>query len=130
MLQKCDNYCRAVRRLAEALADWAEQPSSSVIRDGVIQRFEFTFELSWKSLRAYMQDQGADTSAIVFSKQVFKAAYAAGLIGDEQAWLDMLDARNITSHVYDDAQADRVAFSIRDSFMGPFTALADLYREE
>ncbi len=130
MLQKCENFCNAVARLREALAAWAEQPESSVIRDGVIQRFEFTFELSWKSLRAYMQDQGADTSATVFSKQVFRAAYAAGLIGDEQAWLDMLDARNITSHVYDDAQADSVASSIRDSFMTPLITLADFYRSE
>ena len=129
MLQKCENFCHAVDRLGEALAAWAAQPSSSVIRDGVIQRFEFTFELSWKSLRAYMQDQGADTSAIVFSKQVFRSAYAAGLIQDEQAWLDMLDARNITSHVYDDAQADAVASAIRDSFMEPLSALAAFYRE-
>ena len=64
-------------RLREALSDFAQNPESTVIRDGVIQRFEFTFELAWKSLREYLEDQEADMSGIVFSKQVFKAAYAA-----------------------------------------------------
>lgn len=127
MLQKCENFRRAVDRLAEALEEYAAAPGSTVIRDGVIQRFEFTFELAWKSLREYMEDQGACLDA-VFSKQVFKAAYAAGLIDDAQVWLDMLASRNMTSHVYDDAQAAQVLDAIRDRYMGPFSALARLYQ--
>ena len=130
MLQKCENFCKATDRLTEALADLAVSPASTVIRDGVIQRFEFTFELAWKSLREYMADNGADMSNVVFSKQTFKAAYAAHLIDDEQVWLDMLDARNITSHVYDDAQADRIAKDIRDRYIGSFAALVKIYKTE
>lgn len=130
MIQKCENFCKAVVRLSEALTDLEKQPDSTVIRDGVIQRFEFTFELAWKSLRDYMADQGADMASIVFSKQVFKAAYAANLIDDPQVWLDMLDSRNITSHVYDDEQANQVAIAIRDHYIVPFRALSDLYRRE
>lgn len=129
MLQKCENFCRAVGRLSEALAEYEAVPDSTVIRDGVIQRFEFTFELSWKSLREYMEDQGAAMDA-VFSKQVFKAAYAAGLIDDAQVWLDMLASRNITSHVYDDAQAAQVVGAIRDHYIGPLSELAKFYQAE
>lgn len=128
MLQKCENYRAAVARLTEALAEYAAHPESTVIRDGVIQRFEFTFELSWKSLREYMVDQGAADDA-VFSKQVFKAAFAAGLIEDGDVWLDMLASRNITSHVYDDAQAAQVVSDIRDRYISPLSELADKYRE-
>lgn len=128
MLQKMHNFCRAVERLSEALAALAQAPDSSVIRDGVIQRFEFTFELAWKSLKEHMEDQGADMSGITFSKQVFRAAYAAGLIDDEMTWLDMLTARNITSHVYDDQQAAAVVSDIRDRFLAPLAALAQLYQ--
>ena len=60
MIQKLENYCKAVERLNEALSDFAQHPDSTVIRDGVIQRFEFTFELAWKSLKEYLEDQGAD----------------------------------------------------------------------
>ena len=129
MLQKIENFRRAVERLQEALADSARTPESTVIRDGVIQRFEFTFELAWKSLREYMADQGADMSGVVFSKQVFKAAYAAQLIDDEQVWLDMLTSRNITSHVYDDQQAAQVVADIRDRYIAPLAALAASYAE-
>lgn len=127
MLQKIENFRRAVERLQEALTDSARNPESTVIRDGVIQRFEFTFELAWKSLREYMADQGADMSGVVFSKQVFKAAYAAQLIDDEQVWLDMLTSRNITSHVYDDQQAAQVVADIRDRYIAPLAALAASY---
>ena len=129
MLQKIENFRRAVERLQEALADSAQNPESTVIRDGVIQRFEFTFELAWKSLREYMADQGADMSGVVFSKQVFKAAYAAQLIDDEQVWLDMLTSRNITSHVYDDQQAAQVVADIRGRYIAPLAALAASYAE-
>lgn len=127
MLQKCENYLSAVSRLSEALDEYAAHPDSTVIRDGVIQRFEFTFELAWKSLRAYMEDQGAAPDA-VFSKQVFKAAYAAGLIDDAQVWLDMLSSRNVTSHVYDDDQAAQVAADIAARYFAPLSALAEFYR--
>ena len=113
--------------LREALSDFAQNPESTVIRDGVIQRFEFTFELAWKSLREYMEDQGADMSGIVFSKQVFKATYAAQIISDQQVWLDMLASRNITSHVYDDAQAAQVVADISNRYIGPLTDLAERY---
>ena len=103
---KRDNYLRAVQRLGEALEEYAANPTDTV-RDGVIQRFEFTFDLAWKSLKEYMQDQGA-TTPLQFPKQVLREAYAAELIDDERLWLDMLDARNSTSHIYDDRQAAAV----------------------
>lgn len=129
MLQKCENYCNAVVRLSEALDELTQHPDSTVVRDGVIQRFEFTFELAWKSLREYMEDQGASMDAL-FSKQVFKAAYAANIIHDSQVWLDMLASRNVTSHVYDDTQAARVVEAIRDRYINPLAQLAEFYKEQ
>ena len=129
MLTKVEHFCQAVGRLREALDVLAGDPESTVIRDGVIQRFEFSFELAWKSLRDYMADQGADMSGVVFPKQVLKAAYAAGLLPSEEIWLLMLEARNITSHVYDDQQAAKIAADIRDSYLPALSGLADFYQE-
>lgn len=128
MLQKCENYCNAVARLTEALAECDATPASTVVRDGVIQRFEFTFELAWKSIREYMEDQGAVLEN-VFPKGVLKTAYASGVIDDGQVWLDMLASRNVTSHVYDDAQAAQVVAAIRDRYIIPLTALAQFYAQ-
>lgn len=125
-LMKCENFCRAVVRLQEAVAEYEKTPASTVLRDGVIQRFEFTFELAWKSLKEYMEDQGAARD-MNFPKEVLKAAYAAGLIQNDGVWLDMLASRNITSHIYDDAQAAQVMSSIRDRYLAPLLELAAFY---
>lgn len=128
MLQKCENFCAAVERLREGLEEYAQRPESTTLRDGVIQRFEFTFELAWKSMKEYLEDQGASPE-LPLSKSVFKSAYAAGLIQDEAPWLDMLADRNLTSHVYDDAQAAKVMAAIRDRYMAPLSVLAAFYQQ-
>ena len=109
---KRDNYLRAVQRLGEALEEYAANPTDTV-RDGVIQRFEFTFDLAWKPLQ--------------FPKQVLREAYAAELIDDERLWLDMLDARNSTSHIYDDRQAAAVMSGVQERYYKALRALASLY---
>ena len=119
---KRDNYLRAVQRLGEALEEYAANPTDTV-RDGVIQRFEFTFDLAWKSLKEYMQDQGA-TPPLQFPKQVLREAYAAELIDDEGVWLDMLNARNQTSHIYDDHTAAVIAAKIQNAYLPELQKLA------
>jgi len=98
---------RALARLEEA---FAEDPSAPLVLDGTIQRFEFVFELCWKAMRAVLADQGIETAS---PRGTIRAAYAAGLIDDEAAWLALLQARNETSHTYDEAQARQVYARIR-----------------
>ena len=129
MLQKIENYAAAVERLGEAVDESRRNPDSSVVRDGVIQRFEFTFELAWKSLKDYMEDQGLNLPAPAFSKQVFKAAYAGQIIHDEAVWLRMLDARNLTSHVYDEKTAADILRMIGTEFLPALQALSLYYRQ-
>ena len=126
MLQKIENYKRALAQLDEAVKRCQQFPEDTLYRDGLIYRFKFTLELAWEVLWAYMEDQGS-TLDIVLPKPALKVASAAGLIDDAQVWLDMLTSRNIISHVYDDAQASKVVEDIRDRYMGPLAALARLY---
>ena len=95
MKTKRDNFVNAAHRLAEAVTDYRNIRNDTV-RDGMIQRFEFTFELGWKALKEYMLDAGMQNT-LQFPKQVLREAYAAELIDDESVWLDMLNARNQTS---------------------------------
>ena len=128
-LMKCENFCRACTRLNEALSEYSASPESTVLRDGVIQRFEFTFELGWKSLKEYMEDQGA-AGEFQFPKGVLKAAYTAELISHADVWLDMLASRNITSHIYDDAQAAQVLEAIKDRYSDQLNALKEFYQRQ
>lgn len=78
--------------------------------DATIQRFEFTFELSWKFLKDYFFDRGI---ALNYPKEVLAEAYSAGLIQDELLWVKMLSDRNMTSHTYDEKLADEIHLRIR-----------------
>lgn len=58
MLQKIENYKNAIMQLEDAVNCYLASPQDTLYRDGLIQRFEFTVELAWKSLREYLEDQG------------------------------------------------------------------------
>ena len=64
MLQKIENYKNAIMQLEDAVNCYLASPQDTLYRDGLIQRFEFTVELAWKSLREYLEDQGVVLSVI------------------------------------------------------------------
>lgn len=116
----------AVLRLKEALAEYDAAPTSTV-RDGVIQRFEFCSELAWKTLREYLLDQGY--ANINSPKAAIRQGFVEGAITDE-AWLTLLDDRNLTSHVYDDETASRIFEKIKGKYLGLFDSLIGYLRGE
>ncbi|GAA5336937.1 nucleotidyltransferase substrate binding protein [Thermus antranikianii] len=94
-------FRRAVDRLANALA----QPKNEFLRDSAIQRFEFTFELAWKVLKEYLELQGLEARS---PKAAIRGAFQVGLLPEDPGWLEMLELRNLTSHTYDEALAERI----------------------
>ena len=100
-----DDFRNAQRRFAEAL----ERPADEFIRDAAIQRFEFSFELAWKAIQAMARLEGQDCAS---PRMAFSTAWRNGWIADEAAWLDMLDARNKTTHTYREAIAKEVFDSL------------------
>ena len=111
--EKYGKLIQASQRLDEAMADYDRVHLDSV-RDGVIQRFEFCAELAWKTLREYLLDQGY--AEINSPKAVLKQAFSDGFLDHEEGWLHLLDARNQTSHIYDEATATTVVESIRTTY--------------
>jgi nucleotidyltransferase substrate binding protein (TIGR01987 family) len=94
----------SVARLAEAVA----QPESELIRDATIQRFEFTFEVVWITLKLYLERQGHECGG---PRPTLKKAFAENLISTPEVadiWYQMLEDRNLTSHAYDQALANRI----------------------
>lgn len=128
-MNKIENYHRAVEQLAQAVKAFQSAPDDTLYRDGLIQRFEFTFELAWKSAREYLQDQGI-VVPVATPRAVFKQAYTVGLLDAQEPWLHILDARNLTSHVYDEEAAIDVANLICTEFLPVFQQLEHFYSEQ
>lgn len=128
MLQKIENYKHAFAQLEDAVARYLASPQDTLYRDGLIQRFEFTVELAWKSLREYLEDQGVVLS-VSSPRAVLKEAYAVGVIDDADTWNAILTARNLTSHVYDEATAAEIARQICEDFIPSLRDLLLRYQQ-
>ncbi|MCY4574818.1 MAG: nucleotidyltransferase substrate binding protein [Gemmatimonadetes bacterium] len=104
------NFSRAYSLLREA-AEADPKRLSDLEREGLIQRFEYTFELAWKTLKDRLEYDGVQVPTAT-PRKVIRSAFAAGLIDDGEAWIDMLTDRNAMSHQYDfdifEAVADKV----------------------
>lgn len=97
-----EQFARAVKSLDAALA----QTPNEFIRDSAIQRFEFTFDLAWKAIKAVLI--GRHGIACASPKSCLREAFGQNLIGDEKAWLELLEMRNQTDHTYSEATAERI----------------------
>lgn len=119
-ITKFAQFQTAFERLREAIAEY-ECTKSRVVRDGVIQRFEFTCKLAWKSCREHLLEEGF--IGIDSPKAAMRQAFACALIDDEQGWLNLLQARNLTSHMYSEVQAQEIYERIETVFMPLFERL-------
>ena len=96
--QRLQNYERALVQFNDAIALYNERALTNLERQGLIQAFEFTHELAWKTVQDYFRYQGIVD--IVGSRDVFRKALEVGLIQDGEKWFESIQSRNLTSHVY------------------------------
>lgn len=105
----------AVRRLREGLARYEREPTDEQIRDGLIQRFEFTYELSHRMLRRYLREAAASPDEIerMPFADLIRTGNARGLLrSDWPAWRSFREMRARTSHTCDAKVASQVAAAI------------------
>lgn len=93
-----------------------------IVRDSLIQRFEFTYELTHKTLQEFMKYMGV-TLEDNFPRTIFKKAYVNNLISDDKVWIRLLEDRNTTSHIYSENLANEVAGRIKEEYV---LAIGDL----
>jgi nucleotidyltransferase substrate binding protein (TIGR01987 family) len=106
---------RAVARLDEGLTRHRAEPADEQLRDGLIQRFEFTYDLAHKMLRRALEEGSANPEEVdrMSFPTLIRTGFAAGLVAsDWSAWQLWREMRNITSHTYDEAKARQVAEAI------------------
>jgi nucleotidyltransferase substrate binding protein (TIGR01987 family) len=102
-----EQFERALARLHEVLRE-SETP---IIRDALIQRFEFTFEMAWRCLHRYLSAKGERVAQQAWA--VLPLAFQSQLIDDAEAWEELRECRNNTSHTYNEALAIEVAATVR-----------------
>lgn len=111
---------KAIKQLSQGLKEVEKNPDSELMRDGVIQRFEYTMDLSWKLLQRYLKTIAQiDESDLRTKKDLFREAARLKLVADAGAWIGHYEARNETSHVYDSNKAqavfERIALFLPDA---------------
>jgi len=112
--QRFQNFDRAVVLLREPF-ERDVATLSNLEKEGTIQRFEFTVELAWKTLKDYLEHEGQIIDPVT-PRNVIKEAFAARILSDGQVWIDMLNHRNLLSHTYDEATFDMAVLAIRDRY--------------
>jgi nucleotidyltransferase substrate binding protein (TIGR01987 family) len=118
--QRLDNYGRALKQLQSAVDLAATRELSDLEQQGMIQAFEFTHELAWNVMKDYFFYQGA--SQITGSRDATRQAFAAGLLEDGNAWMEMIQSRNQSSHTYNKATALALVDRITQRYAALFQA--------
>lgn len=118
--EKLTDYQNALAKLNEALTKNIE--ADDLYLDGTIQRFEFTYELAWKLMKAYLHHLGIEANN---PRSVFRESIKQEIISDDQNWFDMIDKRNDSTHTYHHEIALAVYSTIKSNFIRLFTGFSD-----
>jgi nucleotidyltransferase substrate binding protein (TIGR01987 family) len=119
--QRFQNFDRAHTLLQQALANGPDA-LNPLEREGTVQRFEFCFELAWKSIKDYMEFNGT-VFVTVAPRPVLKEAFAAKILQEGQVWIDMLDNRNLLSHTYSQTNFEKAMDAIHVRYLPALSAL-------
>ena len=111
--ERREDLDHAISRLKEGL----EQEADDLRIDGVLQRFEFTFELAWKCMKDYLESQGVIAS-MGSPREIIQIAFKHNIIEDGEKWIEMMLARNSLSHLYDELASRDIYDKIKNEYLG------------
>jgi nucleotidyltransferase substrate binding protein (TIGR01987 family) len=120
--QRFTNYKRALNNLTGAVQLSAQRPLTDLERQGLIQAFEFTHELAWKTLKDFLQARAV--SGLYGSKDTTREAFSQGLIADGELWMEMIRHRNLSTHTYDEATVNEIVSAASLRYLPAFQVLA------
>ena len=122
-MRKYDNFCASLENLKEIYN--YQEPYETVILTGMVGLFEVCFEQSWKLMKELLEIHGFAEGATGSPKLVLKTAYKAGMIRDEQLWLDALQERNNVAHSYHQGIALGIVTRTKAEFYDMFCLLKE-----
>lgn len=117
-VQRFNNYSKALAQLTQFI----EQESLNELEEqGLIQAFEYTFELAWNTLKDYLESQGE--ADLFGSRDVIRMAFKRGLITEGEIWMDMIKSRTLSSHTYHEEVAQKIVNDTREKYFLAFSQL-------
>ena len=116
--QRFANYCKAFSQIKQAVDLARQRKLSELERQGLIQAFEYTHELAWKTMKDFLESRG--NASIYGSRDATREAFKLGLIQDGEVWMDMIKNRNRSSHTYNEATAEEIANAIVEEYLQEF----------
>lgn len=123
--QRFENYIKAFSQLQSGVLKYQQSGLNELEKQGLIQAFEYTFELAWNLLRDYFLYQGI--TEIRGSRDAIKLGFKYGLIDNGESWMKMISARNLTSHTYNERVVEELLKEIIEIYYGEFKKLLDKF---
>lgn len=117
-IQRLSNYSKALRQLTKFIE---KGDLNELEQQGLIQAFEYTFELAWNTIKDFFESQGE--TGILGSRDAFRLAFRRGLIEDGETWMNMITSRTLTSHTYNEETAEKIATSVQTLYFDEFGKL-------
>ncbi len=115
-IQRYNNFSKAFSLLQEIIeANEDITVLEAIVKEGIVQRFEYTFELAWKTLKDKMIEDGLLIDKIS-PKYIFKLAFQSKYIEDVDLWIAMTNDRNLMSHTYDFSTFDSVLVKLQSEY--------------
>lgn len=123
--QRFQNYDKAFLLLKTAFEGREPDSFSDLEKEGLVQRFEYSFELGWKVMKDVLEYNGVEIEKPIGPRSVIKAAFASGLVDEGQVWIDMMLHCNFLSHTYDSKEFEFVLPEIKTRYLAAFQKLRD-----
>lgn len=124
--QRFDNFKRSLKLLDDAIAIIADRELNDLEKQGVIQAFEYNYELAWNVIKDFFEYQGGEgTLGLLGSRDAFRLAFRRGLIKNGEVWMDMIKSRQLTSHTYNEDVAAEILEDIVEKYYPEFVALKE-----
>jgi nucleotidyltransferase substrate binding protein (TIGR01987 family) len=120
--QRFSNYQKALGQLQDAVELSEQRELTSLEKQGLIQAFEYTHELAWKTMKDFLEHRGA-TEKIYGSKDATRLAFSYELIDHGDDWMEMIKSRNVTVHTYNESDVENIVELILHHYIFRFEAL-------
>lgn len=125
--QRFENFEKAFLLFKESIDEYSKRDFSKLEKEGLIQRFEYTFELAWKTVKDYLEHNGLAANS---PREAIKEAFANDILQDGQVWIDMLEDRKLMAHTYDEQRVNYALDRITTKYAMQINELYDYLKNK